>query len=614
MPLKEDIKKGIACDSVGTPDSILGRAVCLSVHPGKMMLFPFMNWFEKRYKHNYKFARLIFSFDLMLIGALIGVLGVAVFLTLWRPATFADKIYFDATVAPREIIAGAPSTLVIRYTNGTDETLRNTRLSLQFPNHFLLQEVTHLGNPVEADQISLGDIAVGGAGSVRIRGVMFGDVGGEQEFTTMMHFVHGEDRDIAGIKTDSHVFSPIKSTLALELSLPEKLVAFQPVSGTVTYQNTGSIDFPEISIEPAWPDAFEFYSANTSQTDNTFILPAIEAGAEGALEFEGYLGDAGEEVTFIFYPGFVFGDSRYTQEHLEHRAPVVPPQLTIEQSVPKSDLRPGTSTDLTLSYENTGEFDLSDVTIGIQSSNPFFIKDSFSVSSEEYPELERVSAGERGEVTVTIELRDSILQSETNEYENLNLTTQAITSYTLGDGSGQRVSTLGSELTTPLTSPVVLESFGRFATPTGDQLGRGPLPPRVGIETKYWIFWRVSGTTNDLENVRIEGQLPEHVRFTGRQTVSQGDSAIYSSETNSMVWQSELVKSTLSPTSKVAAIAFEIGITPTEEMINTIPTLLENVRFTAVDARTGAIITSSGANITTDLPNDLMASSKAFVE
>jgi hypothetical protein len=180
MKLRNELLEGIACDSVGHPHSIVGRAICLSVHPGKMMLFPFLSWFKTHYEGKHKYARTLFGLHMILLGSAL-TLGIVALFTWLRPsAPFEDKIRFEATVAPHEIVSGAPSTLVIRYTNDTREELRDTQLQLTFPNHFLLQGVLSNNQPVTGDTINLGTVAVGQTGTVHVQGVMFGDVGGQQ--------------------------------------------------------------------------------------------------------------------------------------------------------------------------------------------------------------------------------------------------------------------------------------------------------------------------------------------------------------------------------------------------------------------------------------------------
>ncbi|HLD20711.1 MAG TPA: hypothetical protein VJB64_01300 [Patescibacteria group bacterium] len=608
MTFKEEFKKGATCDSVGKPESILGRAVCLSVHPGKMLLLPFIKWFDKRYR-GLKFARVLFSFDLLLIGTLIGLGIAALFFGLTKPVAFEDKISFEATAAPREIVTGAPSTLVIRYTNGTNEELRNTKLELSYPDYFLLQELSVEETKVEDGTIELGNIPVGGTGSVRVRGVMFGDVGGEQSFTSTMTFLHGEERDQPGKKVSVHTFSPSSSTLALTLTLPDRLVAFQEVEGTITYQNTGEIDFPMISIEPEWPSGFTFISSPVSLVDGAFVVPALEAGESGTMDFVGYLGEVGEEVAFIFHPSFTFDQSRYQQETLTHTSPVVPPQIRIGHSVDTSTIRPGSEAIFTVSYENVGEFEVTNLVLSIEGDSPFLTKDVYTSGP-----IGTLVSGASGEVQIRVPLRWSILQSETTDWDGLDLTSRATASYTLGDGTSQRVSSKGTAISSPITTPIVFESFGRYATASGDQLGRGPLPPRVGLETKYWVFWHVSGTINELTNVQIEGTLGEGVVFTGRQSSSQNSGVEYDATTNTISWKTSSIEPSLSPTSKIVGVAFELGLTPDETMVGEVPILLYDIRISGTDARTGAFVSRSGATVTTNLPGDLMADGRAVVE
>ncbi len=580
MPLLPEIKKGIACDSVGKPDSIVGRAVCLSVHPGKMLLFPFLHWFHYHYKNRYKFARVVFSIDLLLIGIMLALGVVAIYAKFFLPGPFDTRIAFETTIAPREVITGAPSTIVIRYTNGTDEELRNTEFTITPPKHFLSQGDMHY---------ALGTIPVGGTGNVHIKGVMFGDVGGEQAFQSKLTFVHGEDSDVFGEKIDFHVFSPTRSALALSLQLPERVIASQTIEGILRYDNTGEIDFPVVSILPEWPEGFVFTRADRPLRAGQFEIPTVKAGQRGEFHFEGVLQDPPEHVTFSFHPSFTFGDDRYRQETLTHTAPIVPLPIILTHTIDSTSVRPGSELSSTIQYKNIADFPISNVTIGIESNSPFLKPSSTK-------KIETIKPGEEGTITLTETLRTTLLQSETSVYEHLTLGTRAIATYTMDDGTGQQVTSKGKLVESPITTPIRFESFVRYQTEGGDQIGRGPVPPEIGEETTYWVFWHVGGTTNDLNNVRIEATLPTDVRFTGRQTVSQNGSVDYDQQTHSVIWTSNSISPTLSPTSKIVGAAFELGITPTAVDSTKPSTILKDIRLTATDGWTGAFVSASAKN------------------
>ena len=131
-PIKNQIKHGLRCSARTKHHTILEKTVCISAHPGSMLLHPFVRWFYKKYHGKYKYARIIFVFDMFLLGLALGLAIIALFFFLYKPVDFTDKIFFEADVAPSEIVSGAPSTLVIRYVNGTGEELHNAVLTIGF--------------------------------------------------------------------------------------------------------------------------------------------------------------------------------------------------------------------------------------------------------------------------------------------------------------------------------------------------------------------------------------------------------------------------------------------------------------------------------------------------
>lgn len=613
MSLSHEIRHGLACNTIQDADTVTEKAVCLAAHPGKIAIFPFLHWYKKRYEGRYKFARLMFTFDMFLLGVIAGLGVVAVLFSLKPTDVFSDNILFSATVAPHDIVSGESSTLVIHYKNNTKESLDHAVLNLTYPDHFLLQDLEGTTDSQDQDTVTLGTIAAGAEGSIKLRGVMFGDVGGEQVFGSHLLFTHG-DENIQDEKIASYTFQPVRSTLALELELPERLVAFQPMTGIVHYRNTGSIDFPTIGLEPTWPEGFTFTSADSSFVGDHFALPAIKAGEEGLWKFNGQLGDVAETVLFTFSPSFTFGEDVYHQQTLVQKSPVVPLPLVVSHSVDGDMVRPGSKATITIGYENRGEEPIKNLTLSVDPTSPFVTPGTYEVTAKTVPALAEVKPGEHGTVTVSIPIRSSIQQTETTS-ENLQLVTRASASFDFGsDGATQRVRTYDKSLSTPLITSLALDSFARYTAPSGDQLGRGPLPPLVGETTKYWVFWNVRGTFHPITNVHIEGSLGPNVTFTGRETVSQNGGVTFDAGSGTIEWSSPRLEPTLSPSAPIVGIAFELAVTPDASQAGSIATLLNNVRITATDATTGAFVSASGSTVTTNLPNDAMAAGFGVVE
>lgn len=591
-----------------TPHSLFGHMVYLSIHPGRLILLPFKHWFDKHYSGKYKFDRAVFSFDLALIGSVISLFLIALFLILVPPKQFRDDISFRATVAPHEVVSGASSTLVITYQNNTNEPLRNPKLTLLFPKHFLLQSVSSDETNTKTQNISLRDIPVNGTGAVHVQGVMFGDVGGEQTFGSTLSFTHGKETDIQDQKTVYYTFSPTRSTLSLDLTLPEQNISSQTMTGTITYKNTGLIDYKKIQIKPEWPDGFTFKDASVQMQNGSFVVSNIKAGSSGSVHFTGKLGAVPDQLSFRFLPSFTFETDQYKQEVLTKNVPILPAQIQLTQFVETNILTPGTDATFHIIYKHVGKEVLRNVDITFTSRDPFIAKQTHRVLN-----VDTLNPGDEGDLAFQIPIRDSVASSLLTSYENIHVRTNAVARYSLNRLPNEQLTTSGDELRTPLTTPLNIESFARYTSPGNDQIGRGPLPPRVGQKTSYWIFWNVDGTTNPLQNAIMEGTLPANVSFSGNTTASEDEGVTFDPVTRKITWDIAQIPPTLNPESKVYSVAFEVILTPKTEQIGSPALLLQNTHFQGKDAITGVTQNVSKPNVTTSLQSDTMAKNKAIV-
>ncbi|EKD33536.1 MAG: hypothetical protein ACD_76C00007G0007 [uncultured bacterium] len=591
----------------------------LKRQPGRMLLHPLRMHYKKRYEGKYKYSQLLFTFDLALVALIVLLISTSVFLLTRKPSEFADNIIFEASSAPREIISGAPSTLLIEFTNNTAEELRNARLTLAFPAYFVLDEILYKDEPMEGKTALIGSIPAGATGHVKIRGTMFGDVGGKQIFKSVLEFEYGIEKTKQEKKLAIHEFSPARSALELELILPKTLVSYQHINGLIKYKNTGPIDFPSVSIKPLWPEGFTLTESDPRPVSDTWELRGLKAGEEGEIKFSGQIRTQKQSIVFEFNPSFIFGKDRFSQQTLTHEAPMLPPQITVNHGVNSASLAPGQDAEITISYKNSGVLTAYDIDVGIETSSPFFatkgMSDGVQYSNGFYFKrvADKLLPGESGEFTISIPVRASILQTETTVFENIKAVTQGSAKYTLKEGDEiLNVAYSGEAVGTPITTIVIFDSFGRYYGAQGDQLGRGPLPPEVGSETKYWIFWNIRGTTNALENVEIHAEFGANVRCSGKQAPSIGSPAIC--ENSEVVWRIDKLNPTFAPDAKIAAIAFEVVLLPSANQIGSAPVLVSAPRMSARDAFTGAPVGKTGAQITTSLPADPRAKGLDKVE
>lgn len=164
--------------------------------------------------------------------------------------------------------------------------------------------------------------------------------------------------------------------------------------------------------------------------------------------------------------------------------------------------------------------------------------------------------------------------------------------------NGKRIA--GSLVSAPMIGIFEVHTAVRYYGSTGDQLGRGPHPPEVGKDTRYWVQWKLDPSSVDRSDVHIEAALPSGVHVTGRSALVSGGS-IY--EQNGAVgW----TRSYLPASSQETSVAFEIVVQPGISMKGDFMNLLGETRAWAADSR-GASVYATALPVDSRLSEDVKA-------
>lgn len=516
--------------------------------------------------------------------AAIVVIAAMIIVGLWQlfAADPGRRVEFTAVVAPETVVSGGESTLSISYTNKSRETLENVALTLTYPPYFVLQDIDHPEFEATTNTIEIGDLAPGANGLVKVRGVMFGDVGGTQKFESTLSYTWHETK--TGARDRSYSFSPQSSALAIETQLPDRLVSGQRISGEVRLENTGPVTFPEAAIRAVFPDGFDLRQTSLAQReDNTWVVPQIEPGDELLIEYAGNLSiDNNEEAQFLFEPSFVFGDERFIQDTLEETVSTVPPPVDVSISGVPEVLTAGVSIPVTIEWTDQSDLAIKNAKIRIEgaTNEPEWDIDTPVVAgSREASLIPHAGGGTERSAAFT-----PIIEFELEE-------------------TGDPVTVVGATQERKITTSVSLGGFARYFTSAGDQLGRGPLPPQVGEETIYWVFINAQHTFNDVENAVLTAKLPSNVSWIDKQSVTKGSSVAYNAGSHSISWSIGNLEATLSNGS-IAAASFALGITPSSDQAGSIPALLQNVRFEGLDSWTRQSVVRNIGTISTQISED----------
>lgn len=179
-------------------------------------------------------------------------------------------------------------------------------------------------------------------------------------------------------------------------------------------------------------------------------------------------------------------------------------------------------------------------------------------------------------------------------------------------GDQEKPDELDQKPDVPVVKPEIkmsLKSGGYYYGPYGDQLGVGPLPPKIDVQTSYWIFWEIESFNRNLEDIIITADLPENIIWTGQKNLLAG-SLQYGEVTRKIAWQVDKINKTKG----AYRVGFEIGLIPTQNDLGKIMDLLVNIEYTASDETGQLSQLGTLNNITTDLEFDILAADKGIVE
>jgi hypothetical protein len=164
-----------------------------------------------------------------------------------------------------------------------------------------------------------------------------------------------------------------------------------------------------------------------------------------------------------------------------------------------------------------------------------------------------------------------------------------------------------------VSSPVLkIEAYARYWSAEGEQLGRGPLPPKVGQTTKYQIFWLLKRTVVPLTEVVVEGELGDNVSWTGFVPLQTGN-VYFDSLTRKIIWKVGRLESQEETMSETKGIVFEVALKPDLSQVGKEADLIKEIKGWGKETITGNLVKGEAPKITTRLINDSKASGKSLV-
>lgn len=164
---------------------------------------------------------------------------------------------------------------------------------------------------------------------------------------------------------------------------------------------------------------------------------------------------------------------------------------------------------------------------------------------------------------------------------------------------------VGPPLTLEIVGELRVAASARYFTPEGDQVGRGPLPPRVGQTTKYWVTWDLQNILRNVDQVTVRAALPDGVEWTERMAVTDGEAPTFDATSRTVTW-------TIGKINRAMSASFELALTPSAEQAGSFAPLLGETTARGADDL-GTELAATAPVVTTELVGDERASGKGRV-
>jgi len=577
--------------------------------------------YKRKYHLTFAHAKKLFVFDMALLASVVFLTAATLFWYTYDP-TVLELVSVSITSSEERIASGDYATYEITYTNHSDVLLTEAHITLMLPEGFEVDtaEPQAIYEP-KWHIFTLPNIPPGGNGTTHISG-WFYDVP-HQENAITAHFSYIQDGDVQREVKARRALTTLRgSVLETAVTLPSHILGSGSTPITISLTNAGERPLYSIKVPLAGNTELHIQSPSITAgtiTDQLWTIPELAPG--DTLSLSGSLVSSvppsKQQISLNITPTIDVNNKTIPQQTQSTALQVAHPSavITTEWS-DTAGVSPGTSKEAIITVVNTGDTSLTNVSViiplpaemvhiaAVQSQNNGSLSgQTFTVSHAHNAALREIAPQQEAIVRVSIPIRSiptgtdltvaltPRISASVSSVPDATFTQQGVTSPPLK---------IGTQLS--------LSASTRYYTDEGDQLGRGPLPPQVGKETKYWAIIEIANSSSNIQNLSFQATLPSYVSWTGKTSVSTGADVQYNPATHQMTWSHNSLAA-----HQTAGIYAELSLTPTADQRGSTPLLLQNITVTANDTFIGIPLTRTVSSVDASLKNDTKAQQSGVI-
>ncbi|NCN99670.1 DUF11 domain-containing protein [Candidatus Falkowbacteria bacterium] len=284
--------------------------------------------------------------------------------------------------------------------------------------------------------------------------------------------------------------------------------------------------------------------------------------------------------------------------------------MLLNDSKNDGDLNSGQSLNYSLTYVNHGINTFKDVVImavlkgemlnweSLADVNKGDVQSNSIIwTKNEIPALAEIKPGAEGAIDFSLKLR-SFQDSDIAK----DLTLVSYGQYGINNQVAKSHDNISNTVTSRLNSDLSLQEEIRYFNSDNIPVGSGPLPPEVGVQTSFKVYWTVKNNLHELSETRVVFTLPSYVSWNNNNMTNVG-SLYYDEASRQVIWEIGRL-----PVSVYRVDAeFGISIIPSDNDRNKILILSPGSIVSALDTETKGTITKKITSKTTKLEDDDIA-------
>lgn len=582
--------------------------------------------YKKKYHLNFVHARKLFVFDMTLLFSAIALIAGIIFWATYDP-TVTDLVYVSIHPGHERLLSGQQAIYVASFKNESEVKLTSPKLIFELPQGFVFESQEHTWQKdLNFDSTTLtyalsAPIEPGEEASFTVSGIYYGTPHIETNLKATLVYIQ-QGRVKSETKSGPHLSILRGSVLKSSVLLPTKILSHTTVPFSLTLRNEGDNSIYTIVVPLTLPNGAHVQNLEPNKgiiKDTIWMIDQLDA--QESIELKGNITinipKKLDTFSIDLTPEITLLETEIPQETVKHTFEIVHPHVKITSNWENgvTNASPNETKKLHISVTNDSNVTLQNAQIVIptpstiiavnklaQVNNASVQNNTLILDKRHDSSLGTLAPGDSVDVTLNI----PIIYSPQGTTDIQLLLEPQVNANPIDSTDIYTISTKSPPLS--IGTQVFLNAEIRYYTKEGDQLGRGPLPPQIGKETKYWGIIQISNTTSRIENLQFSAILPSYVVWTGKTSVSHGSDVVFDPASKKISWS----LSSLQPHS-TTGLYIELSLTPTPEMSGTNPILLQNVTLETTDTFINIPISRFIQSLNSSLSSDTIGSSKGTI-